>query len=156
MSTANCNISTGLRTMRMTTGSMKTILDAGCIWVYSGAKPADADSAVSGTLVAQITKDGAAWVAGNANNGLVFATPAVLGVMSKNTDDWKMVGKAIGTAGWARFVGNPADAGGASNVLPRIDFDVGTTSGVLQLTSLATTVGSITTIDTFSLVDATQ
>jgi hypothetical protein len=37
-----------------------------------------------------------------------------------------------------------------------MDFDVGTTSGVLQLTSTATTVGSLTTVDTFTIALATQ
>lgn len=156
MSIANINLSTGAKTMLLTTGSLKSILDTGCIFAYSGAKPADADSAVTGTLLGQVTKDGAAWSAGSPTNGLTFATPAVLGVLSKSTDVWKLKGSAIGNIGYARFVGNATDAGGASTSLPRMDFDVGVTSGVLQLTSLATTVGSITTIDNFTVAMATQ
>jgi hypothetical protein len=156
MSIANINISTGAKTMLLTTGSLNSIFTTGCIWVYSGAKPATADDAVTGTLLGQITKDGAAWSAGAATNGLTFTSPAVLGVLSKSSDTWKLKGSAIGTVGWARFVGNAADAGSSSTSLPRMDFDVGTTSGVLQLTSTATSVGSLTTIDTFTIALATQ
>jgi hypothetical protein len=156
MSIANINLSTGAKTMLLTTGSLNSIFTTGCIWVYSGSKPADADSAVTGTLVGQVTKDGAAWAANSATNGLTFTSPAVLGVLSKSADVWKLKGSAIGTAGWARFVGNATDAGGASTSLPRMDFDVGVTSGVLQLTSLATTATSITTIDSFQISLATQ
>jgi hypothetical protein len=156
MSIANINLSTGAKTMLLTTGSLNSIFTTGCIYVYSGAKPADADSAVTGTLLGKITKDGAAWTAGSATNGLTFTSPAVLGVLSKSSDTWKLAGSAIGTAGWARFVGNATDAGGSSTSLPRMDFDVGTTSGVLQLTSISVTATSITTIDTFTIALATQ
>jgi hypothetical protein len=77
-------------------------------------------------------------------------------VLSKSSDTWKLLGSAIGTAGWARFVGNATDAGGASTSLPRMDFLVGTTSGVLQLTSTSVAVGSLTSIDTFTIALATQ
>jgi hypothetical protein len=157
MSIANIGLSTGAKTMLLSTGSLNSIFTTGCIWVFSGARPASPDDATTGTLVGQITTSGGAWVAGASTNGLLFESPAVLGVLSKKTSDtWKMVGKSIGNAGYARFVGNATDAGGASTSLPRMDFDVGTTSGVLQLTSTATTVGSLTTVDTFTIALATQ
>jgi hypothetical protein len=156
MSIANINLSTGAKTMLLTTGSLNSIFTTGCIYVYSGAKPADADSAVTGNLLGTVSKDGGTFTPGSPTNGLTFTSPAVLGVMSKSSDTWKLKGSAIGNIGYARFVGNATDAGGASTSLPRMDFDVGTTSGVLQLTSTATTVGSQTTVDTFTLALATQ
>jgi hypothetical protein len=156
MSIANINLSTGAKTMLLTTGSLNSIFSTGVIWCFSGSPPADADSATTGNLLGCVTKNGDAWVAGAATNGLTFTSPAVLGVLSKSSDTWKLKGSGIGTLGWARFVGNATDAGGASTVLPRMDFTVGVTSGVLQLTNLSTTVGSICTIDTFSVALATQ
>jgi hypothetical protein len=157
MSIANINLSTGAKTMLLSTGSLNSIFTTGCIRAFSGSKPADADSAQTGTLLGTISTGGLAFVSGSPTNGLLFETPAVLGVLSKKTaDSWKLLGSAVGNIGYARFVGNATDAGGASTSLPRMDFDVGTTSGVLQLTSTATTIGSITSIDTFSVALATQ
>jgi hypothetical protein len=142
--------------MLLSTGSLNSIFSTGCIYCYSGSRPADPDSAVSGSLLGTISKDAGVFTPGNVLNGLTFTTPAVLGVLSKSSDNWKLKGSAVGQIGWARFVGNATDAGGASTSLPRMDFDVGTTSGVLQLTSTATTVGSLTTVDTFTIALATQ
>jgi len=157
MSIANINLSTGAKTMLLSTGSLNSIFTTGCIRVYSGAPPASADDAITGSLLGTISTGGLTFTPGSATNGLLFETPAVLGVLSKKTaDSWKLAGSAIGSAGWARFVGNAVDSGASSTSLPRMDFDVGTTSGVLQLTSTATTVGSITSIDSFSISLATQ
>jgi hypothetical protein len=156
MSIANINLSTGAKTMLLSTGSLNSIFTTGCIRAFSGSKPADADSAQTGTLLGTITKDAGDFVSGSPTNGLTFTSPAVLGVLSKSSDNWKLKGSAVGQIGYARFVGNATDAGGASTSLPRMDFDVGTTSGVLQLTSTATAVNSLTTVDTFTIALATQ
>jgi hypothetical protein len=143
--------------MLLSTGSLNSIFTTGCIRVYSGARPATADDAPSGTLLGTISTGGATFTPGSPTAGLLFETPAVLGVLSKKTaDSWKLAGSAIGSAGWARFVGNAVDSGASSTSLPRMDFDVGTTSGVLQLTSISVTATSITTVDTFTIALATQ
>lgn len=152
MTIANINCSTGDR--QLLAAALVTGYDYGTIDLYSGAKPADADSAATGTLLAHITKDGAAFAHGANTNGLRFTATA--GIVSKNADVWKAIGVAIGTIGWGRLTANPADTGGVSTSLPRRDFDVGVTSGALQLTSLATTVGSITTVDNFTMEQASQ
>ena len=155
MSTANVNVSTA--TKQLIAAALVTGFAKGVIELYSGAKPADSDSAVSGTLLAKVTIAGVLPYSNStsASNGLSFTSAA--GVISKATEDWKAKGVAIGTIGWGRLrTSSDSDTGQSSTAYARIDFDVGVTSGVLQLTSLATTVGSVTTIDTFSLAQATQ
>lgn len=96
----------------------------GRIEIYSGPQPASADAAVTGTLLATVTHDGGAWVAGAPGAGLRFSTSGRFA--TKNFDHvWIMKGIAEGTAGWYRLRGNAADAGGISLVLPRLDGAVG-------------------------------
>lgn len=86
----------------------KGTFDTGIIDLFSGAAPADPNSAHTGTLLARITKSGAAWVAGVATNGLVY--DAALGVLSIHSGDtWSATVLATGTVGYAMAKGNAAD-----------------------------------------------
>lgn len=142
-------LSTGFRNALLNNQSFSEIFSAGVIAVYSGAQPASADGAPTGTLLGYITKDGAAFVPGSPTNGLNWGAAAG-GVIGKNSDNWRLAGAAAGTAGWFRLMGNAADNGLASTTLPRIDGAVATSGGELNLSSLTVAVGSITTIDTFN------
>lgn len=142
-------LSTGFRNALLNNQSFSEIFSAGVIAVYSGAQPASADNAPTGTLLGYITKDGGAFVPGSPTNGLNWGA-AEGGVIGKNTDNWRLTGAAAGTAGWFRLMGNAADNGLASTTLPRIDGAVATSGGELNLSSLTVAVGSITTIDTFN------
>jgi hypothetical protein len=96
----------------------------GRIEIYSGAQPASADAAVTGTLLATVTRDGGAWAAGAPGAGLRFSTNGRFA--TKDFDhNWVMTGIADGTAGWYRLRGNAADAGGVSLLLPRLDGAIG-------------------------------
>ena len=45
-------ISDALRTAKMVTGSLKSRLDGGFLYLYSGTQPASAEDAATGTLLA--------------------------------------------------------------------------------------------------------
>jgi len=125
------------------------------IHFYSGAQPANADAATTGTRVAQATIAGGAFVSGSATNGLNFGAP-VAGVLSKEVaENWTIKGIAAGTIGWFRIVGNAADNELASTTLPRLDGVCGINTGDMRLTTVTTTIGSIDTINTFTIAFAT-
>ncbi|MCG7854108.1 MAG: hypothetical protein MIO92_16455 [Methanosarcinaceae archaeon] len=132
-------------------GSLKDIFRDGVLNIYSGTQPSDADQAVAGTLLLQITESAGAFVAGAFDNGLEFGD-AASGIISKAAaETWQDTGIASGTAGWFRLCANPTDAGAASTSLPRIDGTIGTSGADLNMSSTNIVVGSTYTIDTFVL-----
>lgn len=122
-------------------GSLKDIMADGKIMVYSGSQPTNADAAVAGTLLLEYTVNGGTFVHGAQANGLYFddATNATISKPSGVT--WKGTAIATGTAGWARWVANPSDTGGASTSLARIDMSVGTSNADLVLVTTTITSG---------------
>lgn len=144
-------LSTGLRTALMGTGGgLSTVFANGIIEIYSGAQPASADSAVTGTLLGTVTKAGGAFTPGSATNGLTWGT-AANGTASKSTDAWQFTGVADGTAGWFRLKGNAVDAGGSSTSLPRLDGSVANSGGDMNLSNTTIAIGSPNTVDVFSV-----
>lgn len=132
-------------------GSLKDIFKDGIIEIYSGAQPSSPDDPVSGTKLIRLTVASGAWVAGAFGNGLEFEDDPTEGELEKDSDVWSGAGLAAGNAGYFRFVGNPADAGGASTVLPRIDGSVGITGADINMPTTAIEVGATYTLDTFKL-----
>lgn len=126
----------------------------GVIEVYSGTQPVTSDAAVTGTLLGTITLGSGAFTPGTATNGLTFAA-AANGVVSKS-GVWSFNGVAAGTAGWFRLKGNAADAGGISNVLPRLDGSIATSGADLNLSNITIAVGAPTTVDLFSWTQSAQ
>lgn len=148
-------LSTGLRTaLAGTGGGFSTVFANGIIEVYSGAQPANADAAVTGTLLLTITLASGAFTAGTPTNGLTFAAAAA-GVAAK-TGIWSGNGVAAGTAGWARFKANGVDAGALSTVLSRMDMAVGTSGADLNLSNLVIAISSPNTVDTFTFTVPAQ
>lgn len=129
-------------------GSLADIFQKGIIKVYSGAQPATADTAFSGTLLFSITVGSGAFTPGTETNGLDLGTSAD-GEIEKDADTWSGVGVADGTAGWFRYYANETDAGGASTTLPRIDGSVGTSGADLNMSSTTVVTSSTYTIDSF-------
>jgi len=124
-------------------------LEHGVAYLYSGSQPADADAAVTGTLLMIITVGSGAFTAGVGTNGLDFDVAA--GVISKAAGEiWSGVGIADGTAGYIRFCGNATDAGGVSTTLPRIDCRVSTSGAECNLSNLSIVTGATVTLDSFS------
>lgn len=143
--------STGLRNGILNATGIKEALADGVIRIFTGAQPATADSAVSGTLLLEVTVNGGAFVHGTATNGLEFDAPAD-GVLSKAAaETWRGSGLATGTAGWFRFCANPVDSGGSSTTLARIDGSVARTGGDLNLSNISIVTGVPNTIDVFQI-----
>ena len=137
-----------------TGGSLKDVFMDGVLRIYTGSAPASADTAVSGTLICEITVSSGAFVAGAFDNGLEFGA-AASGVIAKAAaETWSGVGiNGGGTAGYFRLVGNAADTGvlDSGYIYPRIQGTIGTSGADLNMTSTTITVGATYTIDTFQL-----
>jgi hypothetical protein len=150
-------------TIRYSTGAINNVLNAtglktlfanGVIRLYTGAQPASADDAVTGTLLGSVTLNGAAFTEGVATNGINFDAP-VLRVLSKAAaESWKFTGVAAGTIGWFRYQANAVDNDASSTTLPRIDGSVGITSGDMRLSSVTAAIGTPITIDAFTITAA--
>lgn len=148
-------VSTGLRTGMMGTSGFTEIFANGIIEIYSGAQPATADAAATGTLLGTVTLAGGAFTPGTATNGLTWAAPANSAV-TKSTDLWQFVGVATGTAGWFRLKGNALDNNALSTTLPRLDGSIGSSGGDLILANLSVEPSAVTTIDKFSVTFPAQ
>jgi len=132
-------------------GSLKDVFKDGVLRIYSGTQPSSADAAVTGTLLVEISLASGTWAAGTPTNGLRFGT-AASGAISKDSGVWSGVAAATGTAGWFRFIANPADAGALdTNVYARIDGSCGTSGASLNMASTSITAAQTVTIDTFTL-----
>jgi hypothetical protein len=137
-------LSTGLRNKMLDTGSLKSIFAAGFIKIYSGSAPADADAAVTGTLLCTISIS-------SGGTGINFAASAASGVLQKNGSEvWSGVNAATGTAGYFRHVA-AGDTGASSTTEARIQGSVATAGGELNLTSVSLTSGATQTIDFYSI-----
>jgi hypothetical protein len=132
--------STEFRRRILGSSSFESIFNGGRIDLYSSAQPASADDAITGVLVASINPVG----------GVQFARS---GVYAGNDSPWVLEGAAVGDAGWGRLVGPGTDAGGASLVLPRIDFAVGAEGDVgdfqMRLPSTSMTLATAIPIPTW-------
>ena len=130
-------------------GSLKDIFHDGVLRIYSGTQPSDPDTAVSGTLLIEVTESGGTFAHGAFANGLEFGDAAAGIIAKAAAETWQGAGIAAGTAGYFRLCANPTDAGGASTSLPRIDGSVGTSGADLNMSSTTITVGATYTIDSF-------
>lgn len=142
-------LSTRLRDNLAGATGFSTTFANGVIEIYTGAQPATADAAVTGTLLGTVTLNSGAFTPGVATNGLTFAA-ASGGAVSKS-GVWSFNGVAVGTAGWFRLKGNAVDAGGVSTVLPRLDGSVAVSGADLNLSNIAITIGAPVTVDTFTV-----
>jgi hypothetical protein len=133
-------ISTGLRNHILDVDDVETPFASGSLKIFTGAQPADADQAETGTLIADIT---------------LPATPfgaAASGVMAKSGTWEDTSADNAGDMGWGRFM-ESGDGGGLSTVQKRIDFNITITAGGGELTFPSITVGAgdPVTIDTFTI-----
>lgn len=136
--------STGYKNARA--NSIKDIFQNGVIHLYSGSRPASADMAETGTLLAVITNNGGAFVPGQAANGLQF-DEAVNGEISIAADqNWKTNAVlATGTIGYGVLYDN-ARVTGASTTSKRTMFTVGISGADMNLSRTSVTQGEPFTI----------
>ena len=125
--------------------------------IYSGAQPADADAAETGTLLMSITDASGAFVSGAGANGLQFEATASDGELEKlATQTWSGVGLAAagagGTvAGWWRLYGNTVVTGLSTSAI-RMDGSCSMTSYQMRMSSTTIVYGATVTVDTFKLI----
>lgn len=136
--------STGLRNYLLDTNSLDAGLAAGFIRIYSGTPPADADAAVTGTLLCTIS-------IASGGTGINMAAAATGGVLTKAAGEtWSGVNAATGTATYYRHV-QAGDTGVSSTTERRIQGTVGTVGTDLELNSVSLTSGATQTIDFYSI-----
>ena len=138
----------------MICSAFKTAYTNCVIGIYSGTKPASADLAEAGVLLALITLNGGNFSAGSPTNGLNFGTVAAGSVPKAPAETWSGLGKAAagaGTnAGYFRMYANSYITG-ASSTAVRYDGDCSTdTSGELQLFSLSVVQNAAVLINNFT------
>lgn len=143
--------STGLKDAMLGEVGLKSALADGVLRIYSGAQPASANNAATGTLLMEITLDAGAFNHGSPTNGLNWDTPSAGTISKPPGDTWKGVGIAAGVAGWARYCANPLDDGGASITLARIDASVGKSTGDFQMSNVNVEIGVPNTVDVATL-----
>jgi hypothetical protein len=144
-------LSTGLRNALVGTGGgLATVFANGIIEIYSGAQPASADAAPTGTLLGTVTTNAGAFTPGVATNGLTWAA-AANGTVTKSASNWQFNGVAAGTAGWFRLKGNALDNNTLSTTLPRLDGSIANSGGDMNLSNTTIAVASPNTVDVFSV-----
>lgn len=144
-------VSLALANALLGSGSVKTQLDAGFIYIFAGAEPADADTVLdmvsTHTLLAKITADAVPVDAGS--TGLTFAASATNRAIAKNTGQtWAarvhFTGKDAALAGVSPLIATfyrfckTADNGQVigTTTTPRIQGTVGVSGGDINLTSV--------------------
>lgn len=136
-------LSTGLRNYLLGTGGLSAALAGGCIKLYSGAPPASADDAATGTLLVTF------WLNATADAGLVFDSP-VMGVISKpESAIWSGLAAATGTAGYYRHVA-AGDTGNNSSTARRIQGEVGLSKDMI-LTNMTITASTLRELDFYTV-----
>lgn len=120
---------------------IKADFDGGFIDVYTGAPPASASQAPTGTKLGTFTLDG------DGVTGLTFDAPSGRTLSKPTAAVWRATGIAAGTAGWFRLR-QPSDTGVESTTEKRIDGLVARTGADLNMTNTVFAVGSPHTIDT--------
>jgi hypothetical protein len=143
--------STGLRNERLESGgsSLADALANGIIRIYSGTMPASADSAITGTLLCEITESGGSFSSGTATNGINLDV-AASGTVSKDaTETWQGDNVAGGVATYGVYYANTVDAT-ASTTAIRVVFDVSTSGAFLNLSTTTLVSGETTVLSSFS------
>ncbi len=140
--------STGTSVHLMVTGSAKEAFDLGFIKVYSGAAPASADAAATGTLLWTISVSGD-------GTGLTFDATTVDRAMVKPTAATWGGATTAGTAGYWRLVA-AGDTGVLSTTEKRLQGTCGSTAGAdlyMSNTTLTTDAALLAkTLAAFSVV----
>lgn len=137
-------VSTGLRNHMLASNSLRNALAGGFIRIYTGAEPASADDAATGTLLCTISLNGS-------GTGIDLDSTAAGGVIQKpSAAVWKGTNVATGTAGYYRHVG-PADDASASTSQPRLQGRIATSGAEMNISSTALVSGAEQGLDFYSV-----
>lgn len=127
-------------------GSVAGIFKNGVIRIYSGAQPANADAAETGTLLCEISANSGVFTPGQPDNGITFGQVAG-GVLQKAVGEiWSGLNVADGTAGWFRIYANSRVLGASTSAV-RLDGACATSGAQMNMSSTSLTSGITTTVD---------
>lgn len=135
-------VSTGCRNKILDTGSFSSIFNLGFIRLYSGAVPANADAAVTGSLVTSISNN-------STGTGITWDPAAGGSISKKSSETWSGVNGSSATVTYFRLVA-AGDTGTLSTTEARIQGLIGTVGADMNLSSTSLTGGATQTIDTFN------
>lgn len=149
------SLSTGLRNTLLDTANLETAFNDSRIIIYSGTVPADADAAVTGTILCIIGETSASY---GSMTTLTFGT-AASGAMQKSGNTWSGTILASGTATFWRMIDKDdyttniqTDGGKAADATKiRIQGTIGTAGADGNLSSTSLTSGGTQYIDYFSI-----
>lgn len=108
---------------RLKSGSLREIMQNSILCLFDTVRPATADLAEPGTLLAKITKNGGAFVAGTSTNGLNIAEftgitiARAIDPVTGVAEVWKGAGIQTGTARTAVWYANEYVTGASSTAL---------------------------------------
>lgn len=118
-----------------------TVFNLSFLRLFSGAAPATADAAETGTLITIVSNNSTA-------TGLTFEAAAVLGVLAKKISEvWAGLNLAGGTVTWFRLVA-AGDTGAISTTQPRIQGTIGPGGAVDFVVAVPLFVNGATFTDT--------
>lgn len=138
-------LSAGLRDHILVTGSLKSGLDGGAIYIYSGTPPATADAALAGNTLLCVISNNAA------GTGISMDAAAASGVLGKNAGEvWRGQVLATDTATFYRFAGL-ADDGLASATALRVQGTVGVLNADLIFSNVNFVAGNYRQIDNYNV-----
>ena len=133
-------LSTGLRNALLDAGSLKASFNNAKLQYFSGAQPASADDAPTGTLLLTIDN----------TTGLNFGT-AANGKLPKEAAAWTAAALATGTAGYFRLSLLVGDTGAQSTTEVRLDGSVGVFGADLLLSSTALVITATQSVTGFEI-----
>jgi len=117
--------STALMNANASIFGVGTAMNKGVIRVYGGTMPAIPDDATSEIVLAEISTNGIAYIAGvNQDTAGLTLSVSSPGTINK-VGTWKIIGKATGVATWFRWYGSQVDDLSTSTGFMRIDGQVG-------------------------------
>lgn len=144
-------VSTGFKSRILGPHSFESIFNGGAIAIYTGAQPANADGAATGTLLGYFTDSGLTWNAGSTLNGLTWHRTDAF-AYKPMAQTWACTPVAAGLGGWFRILPVAGDVPALSLTLPRIDGAIGASGSDIQLRLLNPTfaVGVVKYIEQLS------
>ena len=162
-----------MRNRLLDSDSFKSLFDQGVLVLFSGTTPTASGSTPAASVAVGssdkallvVTNNAASYSA--ASNGLLFASTATSGFITKDTaQTWQGAGKSSGSVSYFRFYSNKSSA--ATNIVAQIGASgaiasTGVTAGQpcfqgtcgqtgdLQMVDTGITMGATSTIDQFKL-----
>lgn len=144
------SLTTALKNLWLATGSLKSQIDNGFIYIYSGPVPANAEAALDPSCVKLCKVDAAA----GAGTGVTWDGAPANGVLKKtSTETWSGTNLATGTATFFRYCLGTDDGSAAYAAQARIQGDVGADASFdADIGSTALVSGQLTTLNTDQLL----